>query len=62
MRRNEIPERIDREQGADTRAELHIPFLAGRPDRENMIATDDLTNLVIALYTAKSLEDFLDVT
>ena len=63
MRRNETPERVERENGADLpRTELHIPFLAGRPRRDTAIGTDDLTNLVIAFYTTKTLEEFLDVT
>lgn len=36
-----------------------IPFLKGRPKRGTVIGGDDLTNLRIALHTAKTLDEFL---
>jgi len=36
--------------------------MAGRPRREGAIGKDDLINLQIAIYTCKSLEDFLEIT
>ena len=37
----------------------HIPFGKGKPKRDTVIKTDDVVNLVIALNTAKSMEEFL---
>ncbi len=39
-----------------------IPFLGGRPDREVVIGTDDVTNLIIACNTCASLEEFFRQT
>lgn len=36
-----------------------IEMFDGRPDRETVIALDDILNLRIALATAKTLEEFL---
>jgi hypothetical protein len=36
-----------------------IPFLTGRPDREKVIAADDLLDLRINLNTSTTVEDFL---
>lgn len=36
-----------------------IPFMGGRPVRDLVINDDDITNLVIAMNTAVSLEEFL---
>ncbi|MFP4417135.1 MAG: hypothetical protein ACOC4C_04520 [Fibrobacterota bacterium] len=36
-----------------------IPFLKGRPKRNTTIGDDDLTNLRIALNTAKTLDEFI---
>ncbi len=36
-----------------------IPFLEGRPYRNTVIEDDDLTNLRIALNTARNLDEFL---
>jgi len=41
--------------------EARIPMFCGRPCRSRPISTDDVTNLVIALNTACSLEEFLEV-
>ncbi len=37
----------------------YIPFLAGRPDRENPIGKDDMVNLEIVLNTSKTIDEFL---
>jgi len=39
-----------------------IAWLAGRPDRETVISTDDILNLQIALNTAQDLEEFCALT
>ena len=40
----------------------YIPFLGGRPDRERIIGSDDVVDLVIALNTVRSVEELLDGT
>ena len=37
----------------------HIAYMAGRPEREKVINSDDLTNLAIALNTSDSLDVLL---
>jgi hypothetical protein len=37
-----------------------IPFLKGRPKRENPIDHDDFINLEIALNTCKTVDELLD--
>lgn len=37
-----------------------IPFLEGRPERSEPISADDVTNLVIALHTARTLGELLE--
>lgn len=37
-----------------------IPFLSGRPDRDVTVDTDDILNLLIALNTSETLEEFLE--
>lgn len=39
--------------------EDYIPFLSGRPFRELIINEDDIMNLIIAMNTSHSLEEFL---
>ncbi|MBD3347187.1 MAG: hypothetical protein GF401_19205 [Chitinivibrionales bacterium] len=39
--------------------EGYIPFRGGRPKRKNVISSDDVTNLTIALNSSKSFDDFL---
>jgi hypothetical protein len=58
MKRNVYDKRYVRleEVGRDE----YIPFLGGRPSREKIISEDDITNLIIALNTAKSLDVFLE--
>ncbi len=38
-----------------------IPFLGGRPKREKVIRHDDVVNLSIALNTAHSIEELLNI-
>jgi len=59
MRKQGAPERV---RGVSRTDDVRIPFLAGRPKRTTAIGPDDLTNLVIAMHTCKTLEDFLDST
>ncbi len=40
--------------------EMRIPFFDGRPRREESISKDDVTNLLIALNTTSSLEEFIE--
>ena len=37
----------------------YIPFLGGRPERETIIAKDDIMNLEITLNTCSTLDEFL---
>ncbi|MDG5813603.1 hypothetical protein QA601_00790 [Chitinispirillales bacterium ANBcel5] len=62
MRRNDAPGRIKKEKRVEEQRKRAIPFLRGRPERETAIGADDITNLVIALYASKSLEEFLRKT
>ncbi len=63
MRKNGTPEKVSKEKTAvHQRVEMHIPFLAGRPPRESNINHDDCTNLQIAFYTSRTLDEFLEVT
>ena len=38
----------------------YIPFLGGRPKREDLINKSDILNLKIAFETAKTFEEFLE--
>lgn len=40
----------------------YIPFLSGRPERERVIGKDDVLNLLIAMNTAQSLDQFCILT
>jgi hypothetical protein len=44
------------------RCEQRIPFLTGRPKREDPMGPDDVTNLVIALNTCTSLDELFERT
>ena len=39
-----------------------IPFLGGRPQRDSIINSDDIMNLIIACNTCSSLDEFFKVT
>ncbi len=60
MKRNDIPGKLEKERSGKNRDGSRIPFLGGRPRREGVIGSDDLTNLLIALYSSKSFEAFLN--
>lgn len=63
MKKNGTPEKIGKGKSMESlRTDIQIPFLGGRPVREEAINQDDLINLQIALFTSESLEDFLNVT
>lgn len=44
---------------ASVLSESYIPFLGGRPVRERVIGQEDVTNLIIALNTSGSAEEFI---
>jgi len=63
MRKNGAPEKVGRGKGIDLpRADIQIPFLAGRPLREAVVNQDDIVNLQIACNTCTSIEEFIQVT
>lgn len=37
----------------------YIPFLGGRPERENSIMKEEIINLKIDLWSCKTVNDFL---
>ncbi len=37
----------------------YIPFLGGRPKRETVIGKEDIMNVVIALNTSATVDEFL---
>lgn len=39
-----------------------IPFLEGRPERNDTICRDDIVNLLIAIHTCKSFDEFFSST
>ena len=39
----------------------HIPFLAGRPEREKVINQNDFLDLKIALNTSNSLDELISI-
>jgi len=44
-----------------TRRGPYVPWLEGRPERSTVIGPEDVTNLLIALNTARDLFSFLAV-
>ena len=42
--------------------EKTIPFLGGRPKRDDIIGSDDIVNLIIACNTCTTLEAFFQLT
>ncbi len=63
MRKNGVPEKIGKGKGSEsTRTDIQIPFLGGRPKRDSTINQDDILNLQIALFTSRTLEEFLSIT
>jgi hypothetical protein len=60
MRKNGIPEKaVKNGKVLVTKLYKTIPFLSGRPKRDTAINADDIVNLQIALYTARTFKDFL---
>jgi hypothetical protein len=61
MKKNSASEKIkkDKKYTDLPRTSSFIPFLTGRPKREENIDSDDLINLRIALFTSKTFEEFL---
>jgi hypothetical protein len=61
MRKNSASEKVKKDKKSTDlpRTNSYIPFLTGRPRRDSNIDNDDLINLQIALFTSKTLEDFL---
>lgn len=41
--------------------ETYIPFLGGRPKRDEIISKDDMTNLSIAFGLSKDVSKFLEL-
>ena len=39
----------------------HVPMFCGRPERESVITHDDILNLVIAMNTETSMDDFMEM-
>jgi len=37
----------------------HIELLSGRPDRQTVIGSDDIINLLIALHKTEDVSDFI---
>ncbi|KMQ50914.1 hypothetical protein CHISP_2265 [Chitinispirillum alkaliphilum] len=63
MSRHDIPGRLEKERVRKTSKKAKgIPFLGGRPKRDAVIGSDDITNLLIALYASRSFEEFLKTT
>lgn len=63
MRKNGASEKLKKEKKYTDlpKTNSFIPFLTGRPRRDNTINTDDILNLQIAFFTSKTLEEFLMV-
>jgi hypothetical protein len=59
MRKNGSPDNLSNPQNFEVSFDQVIPFLSGRPERSTAIDLDDCLNLQIALYTSKSLDEFL---
>ena len=53
--------RLGEDRDETTLAEERIRFLEGRPQRDRTIQADEITNLTIALNTARTLAEFLDL-
>jgi hypothetical protein len=55
-KQNLLENQLDMNEGKE-----QIPFLGGRPDRLTIISQDEITNLVINLNIAKSVDEFLQM-
>jgi len=57
------PEKVLRAESANVSwIGKSIPFMGGRPQRDSIIANDDIMNLIIACNTCSSLDEFFKVT
>lgn len=57
------PEKVTRTSSKETSLiGKTIPFMGGRPQRDLIISSDDITNLIIACNTCRNLEEFFTVT
>ena len=59
MQNGKIPHRADKKTAVKL-LRARIPAFRGRPKRKNVICSDDVINLKIALNASMSLEEFLD--
>jgi hypothetical protein len=59
MRKNGSPDNLSNPENFEVSFDQIIPFLTGRPERSTVINQDDCVNLQIALYTSKTMEEFL---
>lgn len=59
MRKNGSPDNFSNPENFEVSFDQTIPLLSGRPERSTVINQDDTINLQIALYTSKTMEEFL---
>jgi hypothetical protein len=59
MRKNGSPDNFSNPENFEVSFDQIIPSLSGRPERSTVINQDDYLNLQIALYTSKTMEEFL---
>ncbi|MBN1600523.1 MAG: hypothetical protein JW915_02890 [Chitinispirillaceae bacterium] len=59
MRKNGSPDSFSNPENFEVSFDQIIPLLSGRPERSTVINQDDTINLQIALYTSKTMEEFL---
>lgn len=59
MRKNGSPDNFSNPENFEVSFDQIIPLLSGRPERSTVINQDDTINLQIALYTSKTMEEFL---
>lgn len=55
------PHKIDRRRVTLENSVNYIPMYSGRPNRDQDINQEDITNLKIALHTSKSFDEFLSL-
>jgi hypothetical protein len=59
MRKNGSSDNFSNPENFEVSFEQIIPAISGRPERSTTINQDDCINLQIALYTCKTMEEFL---
>ena len=57
----DMPVWPDYQKASKTAKSDSIDFLSGRPERDRAINDEDIVNLKIAINTAKSLDEFLEL-